>query len=96
MRAGFFYRLPQWLKLAFTGTMVGAQNGAAAFAIPAYTVWDLSAEGSIWKDTIGLTAGFNNVFGARYYARVIAGEGGAGIDPAGGRTFYVGVTGKLQ
>lgn len=57
------------------------------FAVPAYMVWDLTAEYKI-HENLRLIAGINNLFDESYFARVR----NDGIDPANGRNFYVGAS----
>jgi len=95
VRTGLIYRLPERVRLAFLGTIVGDQNGsdngAAAFDIPGYQVWDLIAEATIIDDRLDLVGGLQNVFDERYVARVRPG-GGGGIDPGAPRMGYAGAT----
>ncbi|HEX8489826.1 MAG TPA: hypothetical protein VF626_02305, partial [Chthoniobacterales bacterium] len=58
--------------------------------VPAYTVWDLTAEVKIYKE-ISLNAGINNLFDEDYYARIA----NTGIDPAPGRNYYGGFSVKF-
>jgi Fe(3+) dicitrate transport protein len=91
VRTGFNYRRDDKLKLSFGGTFLSDHyandNNTEAFAVPAYMVWDLTAE---WKvhENIRLLAGINNLFDESYFARVRA----DGIDPADGRNFYAGAS----
>jgi len=93
VRTGIIYRSPKdRLSIAFTGTIVGEAfaddaNTAQRF-VPAYMVWDLTAEVKVYKDTVSLTAGINNVFDEDYYSRIRD----DGIDPGADRNFYVGAT----
>ena len=92
VRTGVIYRWQDRFKLAFLGTFVGEAYADDANtperAVPAYMVWDLTAEAKIYKDFVSLQAGINNIFGEDYYARVRD----DGIDPAYGRNYYLGVT----
>jgi Fe(3+) dicitrate transport protein len=54
--------------------------------VPAYIVWDLTAEAKIYKNSVSIIAGVNNVFDEDYYSRITD----TGIDPAYGRNFYAG------
>ena len=91
VRTGFNYRRDDKLKLSFGGTFLSDHyandNNTEAFAVPAYMVWDLTAE---WKvhENIRLLAGINNLFDESYFAR----ERADGIDPADGRNFYAGAS----
>ena len=64
-----------------------SDNNAPNRLIPAYSVWDLSAEAKVWRDTVSIIAGVNNLFGTNYYARIRA----DGIDPAAPTNWYAGV-----
>lgn len=94
VRAGVIYRLRERCKLAFLGTFAGESfaddaNTQERF-IPAYTVWDLTAEVKIYKE-ISINAGINNLFDEDYYARIA----NTGIDPAAGRNYYGGFSVKF-
>lgn len=88
-RTGLIWNKKDRAKVSFLGTFVddhnASDNGAAAFAIPSYMTWDLTAEVKVTKN-FTLMAGINNVFNEDYWARVRS----DGIDPAYGRNFYVG------
>jgi Fe(3+) dicitrate transport protein len=90
IRAGVVFTRGSFLKFGFTGTM-----SADAFAddantaqryVPAYAVWDLTAEAKIPHTPLRVIAGVNNVFDEDYYNRVRP----DGIDPAPHRNYYVG------
>ena len=90
VRTGFIYRWQDRVKLALLGTFVGETfaddaNTPERF-IPGYMTWDLTAEAKVYKDTVSLQAGINNLFNEDYYSRVTD----TGIDPAYGRNYYVG------
>lgn len=91
VRTGFNYRRDDKLKLSFGGTFLSDHyandSNDDEYAVPAYMVWDLTAE---WKvhENIRLLAGINNLFDESYFARVRA----DGIDPADGRNFYAGAS----
>lgn len=91
VRAGLVYSWQDRFKLAFLGTFVGdsfADDGNTAQRfVPAYMVWDLTAEAAVYKDIVTVNAGINNVFNEDYYSRV----NDSGIDPGYGRNYYVGV-----
>jgi Fe(3+) dicitrate transport protein len=94
VRSGVIYRWRDRCKLALLGTFVGDSfaddaNTQERF-VPAYTVWDLTAEVKIYKE-ISLNAGINNLFDEDYYARIA----NTGIDPAPGRNFYGGFSIKF-
>lgn len=103
IRSGLNYRWRDRAKVSLLGTFVGnhwANDNNGRFvagdpntsgAIPAYMTWDLTAEFKVYKDTVSILAGINNLFDEDYYARVR----GDGIDPAYGRNYYVGVSVKF-
>jgi Fe(3+) dicitrate transport protein len=65
----------------------GDDANGANFYVPAYNVWDLTAEVRV-HENLRLLAGINNLFDEDYFSRVR----GDGIDPANGRNFYVGAS----
>ncbi|MFO1482820.1 MAG: TonB-dependent receptor [Verrucomicrobiaceae bacterium] len=89
IRTGAIYKRKNGLKIAFLGTLVarhwGNDTNTNAFAIPAYTTWDLTAEVPVCKN-FSILAGVNNVFDKHYYSLVNS----SGIIPAYGRNFYLG------
>jgi outer membrane receptor protein involved in Fe transport len=91
IRTGMNYAYDEKLKISFGGTFLdnhyGDDNNTADFAVPAYMVWDLTAEYRI-HENVRLLAGINNLFDESYFSRVNAG----GIDPANGRNYYVGAS----
>ena len=88
-RTGLIYTKENRLKAALMGVMVsrhfGADGNTDNFEIPAYMVWDLTADWSVTKNWIA-SAGINNLLDKQYYSRVRA----EGISWALGRNFYVG------
>ncbi|MDX6766231.1 MAG: TonB-dependent receptor [Candidatus Methylacidiphilales bacterium] len=94
LRGGVIYRWQDRAKVAFLGTWVGEHfandSETANRHIPAYMVWDLTAEVNVYRDHVSLLGGVKNLLDEDYYARIR----GDGIDPAYGRNFYVGL--KLQ
>lgn len=90
VRTGVIWRWQNRLKLALLGTVVddhfATDDENPARRIPAYSVWDLTLEAAVWRDTATVLAGINNVFDEDYYARIRA----DGIDPAYRRNFYAG------
>jgi Fe(3+) dicitrate transport protein len=92
IRTGGIYRWKDRAKLALTGTFVddhfANDNNAANFAVPTYMVWDLTLECKIYRDTLSVIGGINNVLDESYYSRVRP----DGIDPAYGRNYYAGLT----
>ncbi len=94
VRGGVIYRLRDRCKIALLGTFVGDSfaddaNTQERF-IPAYTVWDLTAEVKIYKE-ISLNAGINNLFDEDYYSRIA----NTGIDPGPGPQFLRRVLGEI-
>jgi Fe(3+) dicitrate transport protein len=95
MRTGITYDYDRRFKLAFTGTFVddhyADDANTANRYIPAYSVWDLTAEAEVVPSTVSLVAGINNIFDEEYYARIRSN----GIDPALPRNLYGGVVIKF-
>jgi Fe(3+) dicitrate transport protein len=95
LRTGLNYRWRDRAKVSFLGTFVddhfADDANAAAMQMPAYMTWDLTAEVKVWKESVSLVAGINNLFDEDYYSRIR----GDGIDPAYGRNYYVGVSVKF-
>lgn len=94
VRAGAIYRWRDRCKLALLGTFVADSfaddaNTQERF-VPAYMVWDLTAEVKVYKE-ISINAGINNLFDEDYYARIA----NTGIDPAPGRNYYGGFSVKF-
>lgn len=91
LRFGFTYNWRDRVQAALMGNFVGstfaADNNIQQRFIPAYNVWDLTVEAKVWRDTVSVIAGVNNLFGKEYYARIRA----DGIDPAAPRNWYAGV-----
>lgn len=92
LRTGGIYRFRDRVKVALLGTFVGQHfaddANTAAFRVPAYMTWDLTAEVKVYKDMIGVVAGINNLFDEDYYSRIR----GDGIDPSYGRNYYAGLS----
>lgn len=90
VRTGVIYSRASGLKIAFLGTFTDTSyandNQAANFRMPAYMVWDLTAEWRIGRSPFTALAGVNNLFNEDYYSRVRS----DGIDPAAGRNAYLG------
>ncbi len=90
VRTGLVYRWKDRAKVAFLGTFLddhfATDDENPSREIPAYTIWDLTAEVKIYREWASIVGGINNVFDEDYYARVR----GDGIDPAYGRNFYAG------
>ena len=95
VKTGLTYRFRNQAKVAFTGTLVdesfwqdsNAAGSVGTSKIAAYGVWDLTAEVALYKNTVTLVGGLNNVFDEDYYSRVRS----DGIEPAARRNFYAGV-----
>lgn len=92
VRAGGIYRWKDRLKLAMLGTFLDEHfaddANSSNFAIPGYMVWDLTAEVKVYKNSLSLIAGINNLFHEDYYSRIRSN----GIDPAYGRNYYAGLS----
>ena len=90
VRAGLVYTRGDALKLALTGTLSAdsfADDGnTASRFIPAYAVWDLTAEWRMPGAPFRLIGGINNLFDQDYYNRIR----NDGVDPAPRRNFYLG------
>jgi Fe(3+) dicitrate transport protein len=90
-KGGGEYRFRDKAKVRFAGTFVddhfANDSNTAAFAVPSYKVWDLTAEFKVYKDLVTIFGGVNNIFDEHYFARVRS----DGIDPADGRNYYAGV-----
>ncbi len=88
---GGYYNQNEWLRFSFTGTFVGNQfgndNNTANNFIPAYNVWDLTAEVRLFHQSLRGFGGVYNVFDNRYFSRVR----GDGIDPAAPQTVFAGL-----
>ncbi len=91
LRFGGVYSYPEFAKVALLGTYVDehfADDGNTTNRfIPSYVVWDLTAEFAVYKDTLSVIAGINNLFDQEYYSRIRSN----GIEPAPERNFYAGV-----
>jgi len=70
IRTGLIYRLQDRWKVAFLGTFVDEafadDTNTAERTVPAYAVWDLTAEAKIYKEIVSVNAGINNVFNEDY------------------------------
>ena len=95
VRAGVVYRWQDRFKLALLSTFVASSyaddGNSRERLVPSYQVWDLTAEAKLYRDTVSLQAGINNLFDEDYWARVRD----DGIDPAYGRNYYVGLSFKF-
>lgn len=94
-KVGGIYKWQDRVKLGLIGTIVdehyaNAGNSATHF-VPAYTVWDLTAEVKFCKGRVGVFAGINNLFDEDFWAEVRD----EGILPAYRRNYYGGVSLKF-
>ncbi len=91
LKTGGIYRYKDAVKVAFLGTIVGDHFGDAnntfERAIPAYNVWDLTAEVKFWNGRLGVFAGIKNLFNQDYWGEVRD----EGIVPAYPRNYYGGI-----
>jgi Fe(3+) dicitrate transport protein len=91
LRTGLNYHYQDKLKLTFGGTFLddhyANDSNDDNFKVPAYMVWDLTAEYKI-HENLRLIGGINNLFDESYFARVR----NDGIDPANGRNYYIGLS----
>ena len=90
-KVGGIYRWKDRVKVGLIGTIVddhfaNASNSATHF-VPAYTVWDLTAEANFCHGRVGVFAGINNLFDEDFWAEVRD----EGILPAYRRNYYGGV-----
>jgi Fe(3+) dicitrate transport protein len=89
-KAGLEYDYKSQAKLRLSGTFLddhfANDTNTAQFIVPSYKVWDLTGELNVYKDTVKVFAGINNIFDEKYYARVAS----DGIEPADGRNYYAG------
>ncbi len=69
---GGIYRWKEAVKVALLGTIVADHfadaNNTFQRAIPAYNVWDLTAEVNFCNGRFGVFAGINNLFDEDFYA----------------------------
>jgi outer membrane receptor protein involved in Fe transport len=74
VKTGLIYRYKNSLKLALLGTLVDDEFGDDGDSfegfIPAYNVWDLTAEYKFWNGRAGVFAGIRNVFDEEYWGEV--------------------------
>jgi outer membrane receptor for monomeric catechols len=73
-KTGAIYNWKETVKVSMLGTMVddhfsNADNGFQHF-IPAYNVWDLTAEVKFWNNRVGVFAGIKNLFDEDYWAEI--------------------------
>ena len=90
-KTGLEYNDHDKRKVRLAGTFVddhfANDANTDSFIVPSYKIWDLTGEVNIYKETVSLFAGINNLFDEKYFARVRS----DGIDPADGRNYYGGV-----
>jgi Fe(3+) dicitrate transport protein len=90
-KTGAIYRWKEMVKVGFIGTVVDDHfsnaNNTFQSVIPAYDVWDLTAEMKFWEGRIGVFAGIKNLFDEDFWAEVRD----EGIVPAYRRNYYGGV-----
>ncbi len=91
LRFGLVYDWRDRVKVALMSNFVGSSfaddsNSSQRF-IPAYDVWDLTVEAKVYRDTVSVIGGVNNLFDRDYYSRIRS----DGIDPAAPRNWYAGL-----
>ena len=90
VKTGAIYSYKNTFKVALLGTLVDDEFGDDGDSfegfIPAYNVWDLTAEFRFWKGRAGVFAGIRNVFDESYWGEVRE----EGIMPALPRNYYGG------
>jgi Fe(3+) dicitrate transport protein len=74
VKTGAIYSYKNTFKVALLGTLVDDEFGDDGDSfegfIPAYNVWDLTAEFRFWKGRAGVFAGIRNVFDESYWGEV--------------------------
>jgi Fe(3+) dicitrate transport protein len=74
VKTGAIYSYKNTFKLAMLGTLVADEFGDDGDSfegfIPAYNVWDLTAEFRFWKGRAGVFAGIRNLFDESYWGEV--------------------------
>ena len=74
VKTGLIYRYKNTFKLALLGTLVDDEFGDDGDSfegfIPAYNVWDLTAEYKFWNGRAGVFAGIRNLFDEEYWGEV--------------------------
>ena len=90
VRTGLIFTRGSALKAGLTGTLsadsFADDANTAQRHVPAYAVWDLTAEMRIARSPLRLIGGINNLLDEDYYSRVRP----EGIDPAPRRNYYIG------
>lgn len=91
LRCGTQYAWKDRAKIQLASTVVddhfADDANTANRTVPSYKVWDVTGEVKIWKDSVALVGGINNLFDERYSARIRS----DGIDPAYERNIYGGI-----
>jgi Fe(3+) dicitrate transport protein len=91
VKVGGIYRWKDRVKVGLLGNLVGSSfadaNNTPDHFIPAYAVWDLTAEVNFCKGRVGVFAGINNLFNEDFYAEIRD----EGIVPAYKRNYYGGL-----
>jgi Fe(3+) dicitrate transport protein len=91
IKTGGIYRYKDVVKIGLLGTIVanhfGDANNTFERAIPAYNVWDLTAEVKFWNGRLGVFAGIRNLFDKDYWGEVRD----EGIVPAYRRNYFGGI-----
>jgi Fe(3+) dicitrate transport protein len=90
VKTGAIYSYKDTFKISLLGTLVDDEFGDDGDSfegfIPAYNVWDLTAEVKFWKGQAGVFAGIRNLFDEDYWGEVRE----EGIMPALPRNYYGG------
>ena len=90
VKTGLIYNYKDTFKISLLGTLVDNEFGDDGDSfegfIPAYNVWDLTAEFKFWKGRAGVFAGIRNLFDEDYWGEVRE----EGIMPALPRNYYGG------
>ena len=90
VKTGAIYRYKDIIKVALLGTVVDDEFGDDGDSfegfIPAYNVWDLTAEVKFWNGRAGAFVGIRNIFDEDYWGEVRE----EGIMPALPRNYYAG------
>jgi Fe(3+) dicitrate transport protein len=91
VKTGAIYNYKDSFKLALLGTLVddefGDDGNSFEGFIPAYNVWDLTAEYKFWNARVGVFAGIRNLFDESYWGEVRE----EGIMTALPRNYYGGL-----
>ena len=94
-KLGGIYRYKDDVKVGLIGNLVDDSfadaNNTPSHFIPAYTVWDLTAEVKFLNGKLGVFAGMKNLFDEDFYAEIRD----EGIVPAYRRNYYGGFSVKF-